>query len=141
MDKDILRQYIDACAIVKETEEEIRRIKRQRKTIVQGVVKGSSKEFPYTLQDFHMEGIQYSVVQDPGHLEGEEGLLGQQKANAQDLKLKVEGWMLTIPMRIQRIIRYKIFQKLSWDEVATKMNEGKSGDAYRKQLDDFLKEK
>ena len=132
MDKDILRQYIDACAIVKETEEEIRRIKRQRKTIVQGVVKGSSKEFPY---------IQYSVVQDPGHLEVEEGLLGQQKANAQDLKLKVEGWMLTIPMRIQRIIRYKIFQKLSWDEVATKMNEGKSGDAYRKQLDDFLKEK
>ena len=126
MDKDILRQYIDACAIVKETEEEIRRIKRQRKTIVQGVVKGSSKEFPYTLQDFHIEGIQYSVVQDPGHL---------------DLKLKVEGWMLTIPMRIQRIIRYKIFQKLSWDEVATKMNEGKSGDAYRKQLDDFLKEK
>ena len=107
MDKDILRQYIDACAIVKETEEEIRRIKRQRKTIVQGVVKGSSKEFPYT----------------------------------EDVKLKVEGWMLTIPMRIQRIIRYKIFQKLSWDEVATKMNEGKSGDAYRKQLDDFLKEK
>ena len=139
MDKDILRQYIDACAIVKETEEEIRRLLLEGQE--QGVIKGSSKEFPYTLQDFHIEGIQYSVVQDPGHLEVEEGLLGQQKANAQDLKLKVEGWMLTIPMRIQRIIRYKIFQKLSWDEVATKMNEGKSGDAYRKQLDDFLKEK
>lgn len=141
MDKDILRQYIDACAIVKETEEEIRRIKRQRKTIVQGVVKGSMQGFPYTEQTYHIEGIPYSVVQDPRSLEVEEGLLGQQKANAQDLKLKVEGWMLTIPMRIQRIIRYKIFLKLSWDEVATKMNEGKSGDAYRKQLDDFLKEK
>ena len=141
MDKDILRQYIDACAIVKETEEEIRRIKRQRKTIVQGVVKGSMQGFPYTEQTYHIEGIPYSVVQDPRSLEVEEGLLGQQKANAQDLKLKVEGWMLTIPMRIQRIITYKIFQKLSWDEVATKMNEGKSGDAYRKQLDDFLKEK
>lgn len=141
MDKDILRQYIDACAIVKETEEEIRRIKRQRKTIVQGVVKGSMQGFPYTEQTYHIEGIPYSVVQDPRSLEVEEGLLGQQKANAQDLKLKVEWWMLTIPMRIQRIIRYKIFQKLSWDEVATKMNEGKSGDAYRKQLDDFLKEK
>ena len=141
MDKVILRQYIDACAIVKETEEEIRRIKRQRKTIVQGVVKGSMQGFPYTEQTYHIEGIPYSVVQDPRSLEVEEGLLGQQKANAQDLKLKVEGWMLTIPMRIQRIIRYKIFQKLSWDEVATKMNEGKSGDAYRKQLDDFLKEK
>ena len=97
MDKDILRQYIDACAIVKETEEEIRRIKRQRKTIVQGVVKGSMQGFPYTEQTYHIEGIPYSVVQDPRSLEVEEGLLGQQKANAQDLKLKVEGWMLTIP--------------------------------------------
>lgn len=141
MDKDILSQYVDACAIVKETEEEIRKIKQKRKTIVQGVVKGSSKEFPYTLQNLHIEGIPYSVVQDPGSLEVEERLLEQQKSNAQALKLKVETWMLTIPMRMQRIIRYKIFQKLSWDEVATKMNEGKSGDAYRKQLDDFLKEK
>lgn len=141
MDKDILRQYIDACAIVKETEEEIRRIKRQRKTIVQGVVKGSMQGFPYTEQTYHIEGIPYSVVQDPGSLEAEERILEQQKARARELKLEVEAWMITVPMRMQRIIRYKIFQKLSWDEVATKMNEGKSGDAYRKQLDDFLKEK
>ena len=46
MDKDILHQYIDACELVKETEEEVRRVKRQRKTIVQGVVKGSSPDFP-----------------------------------------------------------------------------------------------
>ena len=118
MDKDILRQYIDACAIVKETEEEIRRIKRQRKTIVQGVVKGSMQGFPYTEQTYHIEGIPYSVVQDPRSLEVEEGLLGQQKANAQDLKLKVEGWMLTIPMRIQRIIRYnsKNYHGMRWPQ-------------------------
>lgn len=141
MDKSVLSQYIDACELIKETEDDIRRVKRKRKTIVHSVVKGSSKEFPYTLQNLHIEGIPYSVMQDPGGVEVEERLLEQQKSNARALKLKVETWMLTIPMRIQRIIRYKIFQKLSWDEVATKMNEGKSGDAYRKQLDDFLKEK
>lgn len=140
MDKSILTQYIDACELIKETEEEIRRIKRQRKTIVQDSVKGSMQDFPYAAQSFKIQGMSYSVVRDPGALAAEEGLLERQKANAQALKLRVEAWMLTIPMRIQRIIRYKIFQKLSWDEVATKMNEGKSGDAYRKQLDDFLKQ-
>lgn len=139
MDKHILSQYIDACALIKETEEDIRKIKRQKKQIEQDIVKGSSYEFPYTAQNFHIEGIMYSVVQDPGSLEAEELLLKQQKTNAQALKLDVEAWMITIPMRIQRIIRFKIFQKLSWDEVAIKINERKSGDAYRKQLDDFLK--
>ena len=76
MDKDILHQYIDACELVKETEEEIRRIKRQRKTIVQGVVKGSSPDFPYTPQNFHIEGLSYSVIQDPGRAE-DEILLGE----------------------------------------------------------------
>ena len=30
VDKQILYQYIDACELIRETEEEIRRIKRQR---------------------------------------------------------------------------------------------------------------
>lgn len=46
MDKDILSQYIDACELIKETEEDIRRVKRQRKTILQDRVHGSMKEFP-----------------------------------------------------------------------------------------------
>ena len=46
MDKDILRQYIDACELIKETEEDIRRVKQQRKTILQDRVHGSMKEFP-----------------------------------------------------------------------------------------------
>ena len=33
MDKDILKQYIDACEAVKETEEQIRRLQKNRKII------------------------------------------------------------------------------------------------------------
>ena len=54
MEKHILEQYIDACALIKETEDEIRKLKRQRKRIEQDIVKGSSPEFPYTAQSFHI---------------------------------------------------------------------------------------
>lgn len=140
MDKSILCQYIDACELIKETEADIQRVKRQRKTILQDRVHGSMQEFPFTAQSFKIQGMAYSVVSEPGALEAEERLLEQQKDRAQALKLEVETWMLTIPMRMQRIIRYKIFKNFSWGEVAAKMGEGKSGDAYRKQLDDLLKD-
>ena len=41
MDKDILKQYIDACEAVKETEEQIRQLRKNRKTVVVDAVKGS----------------------------------------------------------------------------------------------------
>ena len=66
IDKQILEQYIDACELIKETEEDIRRIRKQRKTIVQDRVHGSMKEFPYAAQSFKVQGMAYSVVRDPG---------------------------------------------------------------------------
>ena len=47
MDKKILNNYIDACALVKETEKDIRRLKKKRKTVIQTNVKGSNPIFPY----------------------------------------------------------------------------------------------
>nr|DAP60662.1 MAG TPA: Protein of unknown function (DUF722) [Caudoviricetes sp.] len=138
MDKDILRQYIDACELIKETEEEIRRIKRQRKTIVQGVVKGSMQGFPYTEQTYHIEGIPYSVVQDPGSLKTEEGLLERQKASARELKLEVEAWMVTVPMRMQRIIRMKFFEDRTWGEVAARMGRKATADSVRMEFNNFI---
>ena len=73
MDKQILYQYIDACELIKETEEEIRRIKRQRKRIEHDVVKGSSHDFPYTPTNFHVEGVGYSVIRDPQSGDPREG--------------------------------------------------------------------
>lgn len=140
MDKNILSQYIDACELIKETEEDIRRIKRQRKTILQDRVHGSMEEFPYTAKSFKIQGIAYSAVSDPDSLEVEEHLLERQKANAQVLKLKVEEWMFTIPMRMQRIIRYSIFQQLSWREVAAKMGRKATSEGVRKEFERFMEE-
>ena len=57
MDKQILEQYIDACELVEEAKEELRRLKKQRKRIEQDIVKGSSPEFPYTAHNFHVQGM------------------------------------------------------------------------------------
>lgn len=139
VDKDILTQYIDACALVKETEEDIRKLKKRRQTIVQGVVKGSMHNFPYTKTNFHVAGVPYSVVQNPGQLEAEEKLLEERKAAAEAIKQQVEVWMSTLPMRMQRIIRYRFFEGLSWEESAIKIGKKATGEGIRKEFERFLK--
>lgn len=56
MDKNILNDYIDACALVQETERDIRALKKKRKTIIQTNVSGSNPDFPYQPQHFKIEG-------------------------------------------------------------------------------------
>ena len=69
MDKQILEQYIDACELIKDTKDEIRKLRKHRSQIQQDSVKGSAHEFPYTLQTYHLEGIGYAAVKDPDELE------------------------------------------------------------------------
>ena len=140
VDKQILYQYIDACELVKETEEDIRKIKQMRKRIEQDIVKGSSHDFPYTPVNFHVEGLSYSAVSDPRGLEVQEQILEERKAAAQAIKLQVEAWMLTIPQRMQRIIRYKIFEEMTWAEVAVKMGRKATADGVRVEFQRFMEE-
>ena len=141
MDKQILYQYIDACELIKETEEEIRRIKRQRKRIEQDVVKGSSHDFPYTPTNFHVEGLSYAAVKNPRSLEVQEKILEQRKAAAEEIKLQVEAWLVTVPPRMQRIIRYKVFDGLTWGQVAARMGRKATADSVKKEFQRFMAEK
>ena len=81
MDKDILKQYIDACEAVKETEEQIRRLQKNRKTVVVDAVRGSMHDFPFAEKTFRTEGLSYSVVADPGQLDREELILEDRLQN------------------------------------------------------------
>ena len=141
MDKEILVQYIDACELVKETEEEIRKIKNRRKTIVQGTVKGSMKEFPYIAKHFYIQGVSYSVIMDPGELEVEERLLEERKQNAERIKIQVEEWLNTIPIRMVRIIRKRVFEQKSWGEVAQSIGRKATADSVRMEFERFMENK
>ena len=138
MDKRILEQYIDACEQVKE---DILRLKKNRKKIVQDRVSGSAHEFPYTAKSFHIEGLAYPVVKDPDELDRREAILQERLQKAEEIKRQVEAWMLTIPQRMQRIIRYRIFEELPWGEVAIKMGRRATADSVRMEYLRFMGEK
>lgn len=130
--------YIDACELIKETEEDIRKLRK--KEIVQDKVSGSNPEFPYQPQSFSLSGAVEKSLNDR-ELEKEKRLLQQRKENAKQIKAKAEEIINRAPVRMQRIIRYKFFERLIWEQVAIKMGEGKTADAYRKELSYYLKEK
>ncbi len=137
MDKAILQEYVDACELVKETEKEIQKLNRKKKTIIQTNVKGSMHEFPYVEQHFKVQGTTFTV-KDDSRLRYEEKLLERQKARAEQIKLQVEEWMMTISSRMQRIVKYRYLEGLSWAEVATKLGKKASADSVRKEFERFL---
>ncbi len=139
MDKKILEDYIDAKELIKETEQDIRRMKQRKKTVIQTNVKGSNPNFPYQEQYFRVQGTTFTY-QDDSNLRLEENLLVQRKQNAEKVKKQVEEWMLTIPMRIQRIIQYKVFDGLTWEQTAARIGRKATGDGIRKEFQRFMEE-
>lgn len=138
MDKNILNDYIDACVLVKETERDIRALKKKRKTIIQTTVQRSNPDFPYEQQHVKIEGTVFTCADDSA-LRRDEGLLERRKANAEKIKQNVEEWMLTIPARMQRIIRWKLFEGLTWEETAAKLGRKATGDSVRMEFTNFMK--
>lgn len=138
MEKEILNQYIDACELIKETERDIQRLRQRRKVILQDSVKGSMHEFPYAAQSFHIEGLAYTTVQTPSLLDDEEHLLQVRRAAAAEIKVQVEAWLNTVPQRLQRIIRMKFFEELTWGEVAVRMGRKATADGIKMEFRRFM---
>lgn len=141
MDKQILEQYIDACELIKDTKEEIQKLRKRRRQMEQISVKGSSHEFPYTPKNYHFEGLGYAVVKNPDELDRLEVILAARIRNAERIKQQVEAWMLTISPRMQRIIRYKIFDELTWAQVAAKMGRKATEASVKMEFQRFMSEK
>ncbi len=138
MDKTILQDYIDACELIKETEKDICKLNQKRKTVIQTNVKGSMHEFPYVEQHFKIQGTTFTIKDDSA-LRHEEKLLKQRKANAEQIKIQVEEWMLTLPSRMQRIVKYRYLEGLPWEKVAMKMGRKATADSVRMELERFLR--
>ena len=140
MDKPILYQYIDACELVKDTEREIEQIRRRRREIVTDKVKMSDYDFPFGQISYTIRGIPYDA-QDQKALERQEQILEERKAVAEVIKLQVEEWLSIVPPRMQRIIKYKIFEGMTWGEVAVRMGRKATADGVRVEFQRFMEEK
>lgn len=137
MEKKALEQYIDACELIKETEKDIRRLKKKRQTIVQTNVSGSNPDFPYNPQHFKIAGTAFNYEED-ARLRHEEKILEERREQAQRLKVEVEQWMNHIPQRMQRIIKYRVFEDMSWSQVAAKLGRKATADSVRMEYLRFM---
>lgn len=70
--------------------------------------------------------------------ENDKGLY-RQREEAAEIKKQVEEWMTSIPMRMQRIVRYKFFEGMTWEETAAKIGRKATGEGIRKDFQRFLK--
>lgn len=138
MDKGILQEYMDACALIKETEQKIKKLNQKRKTIVQTNVRGSNPEFPYQEQHFRIQGTTFTV-KDDSSIRYEVAVLEKERENAERIKRKVEEWMVSIPIRMQRIVRYKYLEEMTWEQVAERMGRKATEHGIKKEFERFLK--
>lgn len=139
MDKQILEQYIDACEQLKDVKRDIEELKKRKRQQEQDAVKGSSHDFPYTMQTFHIEGIAYPLMQTMENEEHLECILKDRLQNAAVIKRDVEAWINTIPMRMQRIIRYRFFDGMTWEQVARKIGRRATSDSVRKEYENYMR--
>lgn len=139
MDKNILSQYIDACELIRETEEEIKKLNRKKKTVIQTNVSGSNPDFPYNPQHFKIQGTTFNYADD-SQLRYQKKILEERKSHAEQLKTNVEEWLNTIPPRMQRIIKYKVFEELTWQQVARKIGRTATEESVKKEFQRFFKE-
>ena len=140
MDKQILYQYIDACELIKETEAEIERLRRRRRETVTDKVRMSDYDFPFGEISCTIHGVPYDAL-DHDALDRKERILEQRKVAAEAIKLQVEEWLATVPLRMQRIIRYKVFEGMTWEEVAQRMGRKATADSVKKEFQRFMAEK
>lgn len=138
MDKQILEDYIDACEMIKDTEKDIQKLEKKRKILVQDSVSGSNQEFPYEAKRYKVQGTAMTM-NDEIRLAREEKILEERKKRAEDLKEKVEEWLNTIPIRMQRIIKYRIFENMTWDQVSRKMGRKTTENSVRMEYERFMK--
>ena len=138
MDKNILNQYIDACELIKETEEEILKLENMQAQMTRDSVMGSNPDFPYQPRHFKIEGVAF----DNGRLSRlyrQQAILMQRRQRAEEIKETAEEWMLTLSPRMQRIIRYHFFDRYTWKETARKMGRKATADSVRKEFENFFK--
>lgn len=100
----------------------------------------SDYDFPFGQISYTIHGIPYDA-QDQKALERQEQILEERKAAAEVIKLQVEEWLSTVPPRMQRIIKYKIFEGMTWGEVAVRMGRKATADSVKKEFQRFMEEK
>lgn len=136
---DALNDYVDAKELYDETVREIAKLNRRKGTVVQDSVKGSMDQFPYAAKNFHISGTVFSM-EDDSKLRDEEDILAERARVTGETRRRVEMYINRIPARMQRIIKYKLFEDSTWEQVAIRLGRNATGESVKKEYQRFIKQ-
>lgn len=135
--KQLLSEYADACELIKETEKDIKKLESEKRIVVYDKVKGSMREFPYTEQNFSISGRPDETVIEK-KIDSEYIVLEERKRKAKEIKQQVQVIINRATPRMQRIIRYKYLEGLTWRQISSKLH-NTTEESVRKEFERFLK--
>ena len=135
--KQLLSEYADACELIKETEKDIKKLESEKRIVVYDKVKGSMREFPYTEQNFSISGRPDETVIEK-KIDSEYIVLEERKRKAEEIKQQVQVIINRATPRMQRIIRYKYLEGLTWRQISSKLH-NTTEEGVRKEFERFLK--
>lgn len=133
MDKSVILEYMDAKALEKETEEDLREIRNA--ATVSDKVKGSNPDFPYNSQSFCIHGVDGDRIDRT-----REKVLEDKLRTARRIRIEAEEVFNSAPLRIQRIIRLRIMQRLPWSVVAARLGGRSTENGVRMEFTRWMKE-
>ncbi len=133
---EMLKEYKDACELIRETEAELEERLSRQPDVVHDIVTGSMKEFPYTKKHIHIEGIDQ---RHESQMSKEVKLLYERKKKAMNIKQSVESLLNEMPARIQRIVKMRYFDNLSWEEIAIRIGRNATADSIRMEWKRYIK--
>ena len=113
------------------------KLRRRQKEVVTDRVRGSSYDFPFGMMSYVIRGIPDDELESK-ELERKAEILEERKKEAEAIKTQVDAWMNTISMRMKRIIKYRIFEKMSWNKVARRMGREATADGVRMEFCRFM---
>lgn len=123
MTKDELEQLLDLRKEIRELDEKVERMQKQRVGKTIDKVHTSMKEYPYVYTTKTITGVDNKDKKKRKELTESEILLLKRRQQAVDAEFKISQYIKSVnDSRIRRIISLKYEEGLSWGKVAAAMN-------------------
>ena len=123
MTKRELEQLLDLRKEIKELDDKVEKMQKQRVGKVTDKVQASMKEFPYINTTQTITGVDATDKKHRKALTESEILLLKRRQQAVDAEYRISEYIKSIEdSKIRRIIGLRYEEGLSWDKVAKAMN-------------------